>query len=231
MCISSCTYTLLLSCIAYIVFYKGATLDPDTYMDEPLSESHLCLLAQAIGHGWIMIGPELEVPVAQIQQFQAESQTESLRIFQMLRFWKNKIDVRPTLRLFQAAAEWHMDVHVGWDYIHSEFRGVEQKTDKETAIRTMVTEADIDQIAPSLGNNWQLVGPQLGVSWTTINRICQQYPDSVVKQITHMLYEWRIKDPTKATFSQLLLVLRRSHSVVCELDIVKDLMEIPGTYT
>jgi hypothetical protein len=194
-------------------------------MDAPLSESHLCLLAQAIGHGWNMIGVELGVPMTQIQQFQAESQTESLRIFQMLSFWRNKAGAQASLRLLQAAAEAHTHVHVDWDYIHSAFRGIDQNTDDETVSSTMVTVEDIGQISRGLGMNWELVGPQLGVSWTTISRIRQQYSDSIVKQIMHILCEWRNKDATKATFSQLLLVLRRSPSVDCELDIVKDLME------
>jgi hypothetical protein len=213
-------------CITLIVFYEGATLDPDTYMEEPLSESHLCLLAQAIGHGWKMIGVELGVPTVQLQQFQAESQTESLRIFQMLRFWRNKTGAHPTLRVFQAAAEMYThDVHVGWDYIDTELRGMGQNTDDEIGSSTLITESDIGQISPDLGKNWELVGPQLAVPWTTISRIRQQHSDSVIKQITHMLCEWRNNDPTKATFSQLLLVLRRSPSVDCDLDIVKDLME------
>jgi hypothetical protein len=210
--------------MSIIYVCTGTAVDQDAYKDQPLSESHLCQLAQAIGHGWSLLGPELGVPMARIHQFQAENQSVSLQIFHMLRFWKTKSERRPTLKDFQKVVESHPHVYVSWEVIESISHCSDQGTD-ETVSSRVVTEEDICKIAPVLGDNWQLVGPQLGVTWSVVSSFRQRYAQNIPMQITQMLREWRNINPTKASFSQLLRVLRNSPGVDADLDIIKDLME------
>jgi hypothetical protein len=195
----------------------------DTDQDTPLSESHLCRLAQAIGLAWRMLGPEFGLPGPQIEQIQVDHHTSALRIFHMLRYWKNKTEYRPTLTDFRVVVDSHQHVIVNWEYIESPLRSWHVRDDDAISSRAL-TEADIVKLAPVFGLNWELIGPQLGVSWTHINRIKQQYPN-VVEQIREMLQEWWNIDQSKATFSRLMSVLKHSPSVDVDLDFVKNVME------
>jgi hypothetical protein len=192
-----------------------------------LTESHLCRLAQAIGLAWSMLGPELIVKGPQIEQIQIDHLSSALRIFCMLRCWINNPDWRPTLTDFRTVVKSCPHVTVNWEYIESSFRAWHGGNDNTISSRAF-TEADITKLAPVFGWNWELIGPQLGVTWTQICRIKQQYPNVVIKQISQMLQEWRNTDLSKATFSRMMSVLTHSPSVDVDLGFVKRVMASKG---
>ncbi|XP_053384155.1 uncharacterized protein LOC123536123 [Mercenaria mercenaria] len=77
---------------------------------------------------------------------------------------------------------------------------------------TVLTDLDLGKIAGTIGLNWDLLGPQLGLSKTTIDHIQMDYPTSQ-RRIVQMLYIWCQEEGPNGTKGNLIRAMRNQPSV------------------
>ncbi|XP_060575968.1 uncharacterized protein LOC132733345 [Ruditapes philippinarum] len=85
-------------------------------------------------------------------------------------------------------------------------------------------EKQLSKIAQSIGNNWELLGSELGLSIVEIEKISMDNDTSSVR-IYKMLLRWKAEEQENATVNTLLQAMKSTKSLTVEWDEVMNIVE------
>jgi hypothetical protein len=85
-------------------------------------------------------------------------------------------------------------------------------------------EKQLSKIAQSIGNNWKLLGSELGLSIVEINHISMDHDTSSMR-IYNMMLKWKAEQQENATVNTLLHAMKSTKSLTVEWDEVMNIVE------
>ncbi|XP_045171623.1 uncharacterized protein LOC123533811 [Mercenaria mercenaria] len=101
-----------------------------------------------------------------------------------------------------------------------------QENKKMTVIPDIqLTDKLLSRLSQCIGENWQLLGLELGLTQVQIDHIIEDHPRSAVMRIYAMLQRWCQEDVDKATLSVLVQTLQRYTHVHVDWDKLRNLID------
>ncbi|XP_053375695.1 uncharacterized protein LOC123535281 [Mercenaria mercenaria] len=88
-----------------------------------------------------------------------------------------------------------------------------------------LTDILLGNISQCIGNNWQLLGLELGLTHVQIEHIVEDHPHSAVMRIYTMLQTWCREDEDKATLRALVETAQRCPQVSVDWDKLRNILD------
>ncbi|XP_053375692.1 uncharacterized protein LOC123533690 isoform X2 [Mercenaria mercenaria] len=90
---------------------------------------------------------------------------------------------------------------------------------------SQLTDKLLGNISQCIGNNWQLLGLELGLSQVQIEHIVEDHPHSAVMRIYTMLQTWCREDEDQATLRALVETIQRCSVVCVDWDNLRNILD------
>ncbi|KAL3855774.1 hypothetical protein ACJMK2_014974, partial [Sinanodonta woodiana] len=186
-----------------------AELEPDNpiswhpldLQDERPSDRQLSRLSLRIGREFHVLGLELGISEAEIQQIQIENPFVATQCFMILFRWAQRNVGQATFKNLERALR-----NVGADI---EILTTLNEADdfvsclSTDALDTRPTEQELKNISVYIGKEFVHLGVELGIHLTRIEQIRLEFPGSVARQSLEILFVWRAIHAGHATFRNL----------------------------
>ncbi|XP_045210260.2 uncharacterized protein LOC123561745 [Mercenaria mercenaria] len=89
----------------------------------------------------------------------------------------------------------------------------------------VVSEKMISELSQTIGRNWELLGPDLGLKQVKIDHIIEENPESTGMKIYKMLQLWRNKKRNFATLDALIKILKKRSDVRVDWDGIMNIVD------
>ncbi|KAK3587048.1 hypothetical protein CHS0354_008076 [Potamilus streckersoni] len=175
-------------------------LSPDVQNEKP-SESDLSRLSLRIGQEFFILGLELGITGAQIQQIQLENHFVSTQCLMILVEWKKQYADQATFRNLEKAL-----TSVGIDpeiLLSLEITDVMESCLSQDEWHKRPSSEQLKIISRHIGKELIHLGVELGVKLSRIEQIRMEYPHSVSRQCFKIMNEWRKYHPWTVSFRTL----------------------------
>ncbi|XP_060589621.1 probable serine/threonine-protein kinase roco6 [Ruditapes philippinarum] len=114
------------------------------------------------------------------------------------------------LKRCSALAEWFQDGTI----INNE-KGLQKK----------VTEKYLTKVAQTIGQNWELLGPMLGISKVDVERIKMDHNHCTETAIFYMLHKWNMQCPNQNTMGDLINTMKECEAISVDWDKVNNILD------
>ncbi|XP_053385806.1 uncharacterized protein LOC123538183 [Mercenaria mercenaria] len=91
--------------------------------------------------------------------------------------------------------------------------------------KEILSDKSLSKLSQVIGQNWNLLGPQLGLTKVQIDHIIEENPRSPSMNIYTMLLKWRDQSPDKASLDELVNILQRCTSITVNWDEMRNIAE------
>ncbi|XP_053407028.1 probable serine/threonine-protein kinase pats1 isoform X2 [Mercenaria mercenaria] len=91
--------------------------------------------------------------------------------------------------------------------------------------KRILTDKDLGRFSQAIGKDWQILGPEIGLSRVIIEHITVDYPQSTAMKIFKMLSIWRDRNEDTCTIGNLVMVLKKCKTITVDWDTVRNIIE------
>ncbi|XP_060557317.1 uncharacterized protein LOC132717775 isoform X2 [Ruditapes philippinarum] len=95
----------------------------------------------------------------------------------------------------------------------------------EKGLQKIVTEKDLTKVAQTIGQNWELLGPMLGVSKVDVERIKMDHKHCTETAIFYMLHKWNMQCPDQNTMGDLINTMKECEALSVDWDKVNNILD------
>ncbi|XP_060580261.1 uncharacterized protein LOC132737045 [Ruditapes philippinarum] len=95
----------------------------------------------------------------------------------------------------------------------------------EKGLQKKVTEKYLTKVAQTIGQNWELLGPMLGVSKVDVERIKMDHKHCTETAIFYMLHKWNMQCPDQNTMGDLINTMKECEALSVDWDKVNNILD------
>ncbi|XP_053391442.1 uncharacterized protein LOC123543542, partial [Mercenaria mercenaria] len=88
-----------------------------------------------------------------------------------------------------------------------------------------LSDKSLSRLSQAIGQNWQLLGPKLGLKKVKIDHIIEENPRSTSMKIYTMLLKWRDNSPDKASLNEIANILQKCPTINVDWDEMRNIAE------